>query len=56
MPANEHFSLNIGAKAIPPLLTLRSLMRRTRHDGTLVIDELPVDVPIPQQVHSSFSW
>lgn len=49
--------LNVGAKAIPSLLTLRSFLRRTstNYDQILHIDELPCDVAVPQRVHSTFS-
>lgn len=47
--------LEVGAKAVPSLLTLRSLMRRTHQDQYHLIDELPCDVPVPQRVHSTFS-
>nr|CAD2204473.1 unnamed protein product [Meloidogyne enterolobii] len=47
--------LSAGAKTVPSLLTMRAFLSSARPGSTSTLsDELPCNVPIPEQVHSSF--
>uniref|UniRef100_A0A914I095 3-hydroxyisobutyryl-CoA hydrolase, mitochondrial n=1 Tax=Globodera rostochiensis TaxID=31243 RepID=A0A914I095_GLORO len=46
--------LNAGAKTVPSLMTLRAFLNTSRGGMATLPDELPCNVPVPEQVHSSF--
>ncbi|KAF7639173.1 ABC1 domain-containing protein [Meloidogyne graminicola] len=47
--------LSAGAKTVPSLLTMRAFLSSARPCSAPTLpDELPCNVPIPEQVHSSF--
>uniref|UniRef100_A0A914C887 Uncharacterized protein n=1 Tax=Acrobeloides nanus TaxID=290746 RepID=A0A914C887_9BILA len=46
--------INTGARAIPSLLTLKNIMVK-RQDHLFNSDELPIEVPIINHVHSAFT-
>lgn len=48
-------SLSAGAKTVPSLMTMRAFLTSARPGTNVNLpDELPCNVPIPEQVHSSF--
>lgn len=50
-----HPILSAGAKTVPSLMTMRAFLTSTRPGPMSTLpDELPCNVPIPAQVHSSF--
>ncbi|KAL3074218.1 hypothetical protein niasHS_015048 [Heterodera schachtii] len=46
--------LNAGAKTVPSLMTMRAFLNTSRGGMATLPDELPCNVPVPEQVHSSF--
>ncbi|KAI6203001.1 hypothetical protein M3Y94_00505800 [Aphelenchoides besseyi] len=47
--------MEVGARAIPQLLKYQTLLRKDTQDQYWFGDELPIEVPIPEYVHSTFT-
>ncbi|KAI6207641.1 Protein RMD5-like protein A [Aphelenchoides besseyi] len=47
--------MEVGARAIPQLLKYQTLLRKDNEDQVWFGEELPIEVPIPEYVHSTFT-